>query len=1122
MPSSPASNVMKQLRAAGLGDGELLGCFVKCQDEAALATLIKRHGPMVWGVCRRLLSHHDAEDAFQATFLVLVRKAATILPRDMIGNWLYGVARQTALQARRSAARRRAREVQVTAMPQTETIQQDQWPEVQRLLDQELSHLPDNYRAVIVLCDLEGRTRKEAALQLRLPEGTVAGRLARARAMLGKRLALRGVTLSSAALAAILAPRASGGVPDAVVSTAIRAASFVAAGKAAMGPVSAKAAALAEGVLKAMLMSKLKITFVLALLAGLLLSGGGAIVWQTSAQADQRMPPAGGPTHATPANEQLTRTLVALDKQLWDAAGAGDWKVYDRLLANDFVGRSTVSGESDKRATLENVKNQRYADWTIRNAEAQEISKDVAILRYVYSCQVISQIDGSARKYRDRHTTLVWARRDGAWLLVFCQEDSGAKTALSEQPPAAAKQKPRQDKEPFTAWGKEIGGIQAGLGFRPGGKRVYHHGETATLVLRVRNIGKQEVQFQYLRHFFIENPPAVVDGKGKSVPFKDGAPRGIYKPLDVSLAPGKETELYELHIGLSDSNGIGVPSDSTLHGTGKFSVQYQRVLGNSFLSSVAIKFDPALSKLATGKLELEIKPSQEEKTIFEGSKAGDRKELVPGIAFRWCPPGKFRMGVGDDTVDIELSKGFWLGETEVTQGQWKKLMGTSPWSGRTGVGARASTDNTPPKEGSDFAASYISYDDALAFCKKLTAQEQDAGRLPKNWKYSLPTEAQWEYACRAGTKTKFSFGDDESQLSQYAWFTDNVDKVKEPYAHQVGLKKPNAWGLCDMHGNVWEWCTDRYASKRSGGKDPVGPSTPRSAGGPPVPVGPIPPPPDGSSGRNRVVRGGSWIDPPAGCSSANRFYSNPRLGNSVQGFRIAAVPSQAQKDAPRVLPDNDPAKPKKDSDKLPDGSVRGRLVKGESELDAKPPAPANEFPAAWGGGGGNDYQISLDKTVRHGGKASGSIKSITATPQWYGALTQAINADKFRGRRLRITAYVKSKDVKNSAGLWIRMEAHDGKGHYSISSDLLGDRSIKGTNDWKQHEVVIDVPKEGTAIIYFGALLVGKGQIWVDDFQFEIVGNDVKTTAKVGETGKATAEPAQGLQTVPRNLGFEE
>jgi RNA polymerase sigma factor (sigma-70 family) len=277
--------------------------------------------------------------------------------------------------------------------------------------------------------------------------------------------------------------------------------------------------------------------------------------------------------------------------------------------------------------------------------------------------------------------------------------------------------------------------------------------------------------------------------------------------------------------------------------------------------------------------------------ILEGSKAGDRKELVPGIAFRWCPAGKFKMGEGEDAVDVELSKGFWLGETEVTQGQWQKLMGTSPWSGRLGVGARASTDTTPPKEGSDFAASYISYDDAVTFCQKLTAQEQAAGRLPKGWKYSLPTEAQWEYACRAGTKTRFSFGDDASQLSQYAWFGDHSGK--EPYARQVGLKKPNAWGLHDMHGNVWEWCSDWYRSKRSGGKDPVGPTTPPPPGGPPAPVGPItPPPPDGSSGGNRVVRGGSWIDNPLTCTSASRFYTPPdRGGNSVQGFRLAAVPT---------------------------------------------------------------------------------------------------------------------------------------------------------------------------------------------------------------------------------------
>src|SRR5437016_6429855 len=132
--------------------GKLLGCFLERHDEAAFAALVRRHGPMVWGVCRRLLSHHDAEDAFQATFIVLVRKAASIVPRVMVGNWLYGVAHQTALQARRTATRRRAREVQVTEMPDTATVQPDQWPDVRPLLDQQLSRLPENYRAVVVLC----------------------------------------------------------------------------------------------------------------------------------------------------------------------------------------------------------------------------------------------------------------------------------------------------------------------------------------------------------------------------------------------------------------------------------------------------------------------------------------------------------------------------------------------------------------------------------------------------------------------------------------------------------------------------------------------------------------------------------------------------------------------------------------------------------------------------------------------------------------------------------------------------------------------------------------------------------------------------------------------------------
>src|SRR5262245_50265134 len=153
-------------RTAGLTDAELLGAFIDGHDQAAFAALVRRHGPMVWGVCRRLVNHHDAEDAFQATFLVLARKAADILPREMVPNWLYGVAHQTALQARRTIARRRTRERQANVMPESAIVHKELWSDLEPVLDAEMSRLPDKYRVVIVVCDLEGKTRKEAARQL--------------------------------------------------------------------------------------------------------------------------------------------------------------------------------------------------------------------------------------------------------------------------------------------------------------------------------------------------------------------------------------------------------------------------------------------------------------------------------------------------------------------------------------------------------------------------------------------------------------------------------------------------------------------------------------------------------------------------------------------------------------------------------------------------------------------------------------------------------------------------------------------------------------------------------------------------------------------------------------------
>jgi RNA polymerase sigma factor (sigma-70 family) len=242
MPTSPLSAVLQHLLADlrpdrdGMTDGELLARFVRSRDEDALATLVRRHASMVWGVCRRLLSHHDAEDAFQATFLVLVRKAADV-PRQAVANWLYGVARQTVVRLRATAAKRGRRETQVVNMPES-TVAEVRDADLQRVVDEELSRLPNHYRGVIVLCDLEGMTRREAARQLGIPEGSVASRLARARVLLSKRLVRRGVALSGS-VAAVLSGSASASAPSALVASTIKVASLLAAAQVA-GVASAK------------------------------------------------------------------------------------------------------------------------------------------------------------------------------------------------------------------------------------------------------------------------------------------------------------------------------------------------------------------------------------------------------------------------------------------------------------------------------------------------------------------------------------------------------------------------------------------------------------------------------------------------------------------------------------------------------------------------------------------------------------------------------------------------------------------------------------------------------------------------------------------------------------------
>jgi len=231
------------------------------------------------------------------------------------------------------------------------------------------------------------------------------------------------------------------------------------------------------------------------------------------------------------------------------------------------------------------------------------------------------------------------------------------------------------------------------------------------------------------------------------------------------------------------------------------------------------------------------------------------------IKFCWCPPGEFKMGEATNQVDVKLTKGFWLGKTEVTQGQWFAVMGTkqAEW------GAKPDT-----KAGDDYPATWVSWDEATKFCEELTKQERAAGRLPDGWEYRLPTEAQWEYACRAGTQTAYSFGDDEKQLGDYAWYDANTKNAGEGYAHQVATKLPNPWGLHDVHGNVWEWCRDWHAAQLPGGTDPE----------------------VAERASNRVARGDSWSNDAGLCRSARRRGYTREFRLNYLGFRLALVQSR--------------------------------------------------------------------------------------------------------------------------------------------------------------------------------------------------------------------------------------
>ena len=230
------------------------------------------------------------------------------------------------------------------------------------------------------------------------------------------------------------------------------------------------------------------------------------------------------------------------------------------------------------------------------------------------------------------------------------------------------------------------------------------------------------------------------------------------------------------------------------------------------------------------------------------------------LEMAYIPPGTFAMGsengAGSERPQtrVTLTIGYWLGKTEVTQGQWEALMGATVVRQRD----KANPGWPLRGEGPDYPVYYVNWNEAMEYCQRLTERERSAGRLPEGFKYTLPTEAQWEYACRAGTTEDFA-----GSLDAMAWYGSN----RGGQAHPAGQKQPNAWELYDMHGNVGEWCRDWYQDHLSGGSvaDPFGPA----------------------SGSARVVRGGSWFSPARDCRSASRSGGVPDGRQSRLGFRLA-------------------------------------------------------------------------------------------------------------------------------------------------------------------------------------------------------------------------------------------
>jgi formylglycine-generating enzyme required for sulfatase activity len=301
-----------------------------------------------------------------------------------------------------------------------------------------------------------------------------------------------------------------------------------------------------------------------------------------------------------------------------------------------------------------------------------------------------------------------------------------------------------------------------------------------------------------------------------------------------------------------------------------------RLLIIILLNLSAMDSDCAKTVFAQETVSNETTAEADESVIGPGIMPGEVRTFTRlRIPFSWCPPGSFVMGSrseeqgrrnDENQTEVTLTQGFWMQQHEVTQGEWKAVASRAPWK---------EYDLSMIREGEGYPAAFISWYEAMSFCRKLTELETSENQLPEGHCFQLPTEAQWEYACRAGTTSTWNFGSDPVQLKQHAWFVENTWDVGERFAHEAGILPGNPWNLKDMHGNVWEWCYDAYSAVLPGGTDPRTDGTRRSA---------------------RACRGGCWSDPPEFLRSALRGEDEPYENRyNGTGFRMILVLHESMK-----------------------------------------------------------------------------------------------------------------------------------------------------------------------------------------------------------------------------------